>query len=126
MDNIKIIKLQNGEDIIGTVTANGDHYYDVQEPMAFHIDYRGNHSGLVMNHWLPVQLLKKNSIQLKTQDVLSVLEPDDEFCEYYLTTVEKIKELLKAKKLVDSMEDEEINDIMDAYEELQIDGNTLH
>jgi hypothetical protein len=79
-----------------------------------------------MNHWLPVQLLKKNSIQLKTQDVLSVLEPDDEFCEYYLTTVEKIKELLKAKKLVDSMEDEEINDIMDAYEELQIDGNTLH
>ena len=65
MDNIKIIKLQNGEDIVGTVTANGVQYYDIEEPMSFEIDYRGNHSGLVMRHWLPVQLLKKNYIQLK-------------------------------------------------------------
>jgi hypothetical protein len=43
MDNIKIIKLQNGEDIVGTVTANGVQYYDVEEPMSFEIDYRGNH-----------------------------------------------------------------------------------
>lgn len=126
MDNVKIIKLQNGEDIIGTVTANGIQYYDVDEPMSFQVDYRGNHSGLVMRHWLPVQLLKKNQIQLRSQDVLCVLEPDEEFSEYYLNTVDKIKKLLKAKQTVSEMTDEEIQDIMDELEVLNRGNDTIH
>jgi len=126
MDNIKIIKLQNGEDIIGTVTANGVQYYDIDEPMSFEVDYRGNHSGLVMRHWLPVQLLKKNQIQLKTQDVLCILEPDEEFSEYYLHTVEKIKRLLKAKASVNEMSDEEIQEIVDELNTLNQGNDTIH
>jgi len=126
MDNIKIIKLQNGEDIIGTITANGIQYYDVDEPMAFEVDYRGNHSGLVMRHWLPVQLLKKNQIQLKTQDVLCVLDPDEEFSEYYLHTVEKIKRLLKVKDSVNEMNDEEIQEIVDELTTLNQGNDTIH
>jgi hypothetical protein len=126
MDNIKIIKLQNGEDIVGTVTANGVQYYDIEEPMLFEIDYRGNHSGLVMRHWLPVQLLKKNYIQLKTQDVLCILEPDEEFSEYYLHTVEKIKRLLKAKDSVNEMSNEEIQEIVDELDILNQGNDTVH
>jgi hypothetical protein len=126
MDNIKIIKLQNGEDIVGTVTANGVQYYDIEEPMLFEIDYRGNHSGLVMRHWLPVQLLKKNYIQLKTQDVLCILEPDEEFSEYYLHTVEKIKRLLKVKSSVGEMSDEEIQEIVDELTTLNQGNDTIH
>ena len=126
MDNIKIIKLQNGEDIVGTVTANGVQYYDIEEPMLFEIDYRGNHSGLVMRHWLPVQLLKKNYIQLKTQDVLCILEPDEEFSEYYLHTVEKIKRLLKAKASVNEMSNEEIQEIVDELDILNQGNDTVH
>jgi len=126
MDNIKIIKLQNGEDIVGTVTANGVQYYDVEEPMLFEIDYRGNHSGLVMRHWLPVQLLKKNQIQLKIQDVLCILEPDEEFSEYYLHTVEKIKRLLKAKDSVNEMSDEEIQEIVDELTTIRQGNDTIH
>jgi len=122
----QIIKLQNGTDLIANVAMNNAEEYVLEEPMEFNIDFRGRDSGLVMRHWLPVQLLKKNSISIKSKDVLSVMEPEDEFCEYYLNTVYKIKELLKAKSLVDNMDDDEIQDILDDFEDLSNDGDTIH
>jgi hypothetical protein len=126
MNTIKIVRLKSGEDIIGNVTANGIQYYDIDEPMAFEVDYRGNHSGLVMRHWLPVQLLKKNQIQLNAHDVLCVLEPDDEFSEYYLNTVEKVNRLLEAKASVKNMTDEEIQEIVDEFNTMNQGNDTLH
>jgi hypothetical protein len=122
----QIIKLQNGTDLIANVAMNNAEEYVLEEPMEFNIDFRGRDSGLVMRHWLPVQLLKKNSISIKSKDVLSVMEPEDEFCEYYLNTVYKIKELLKAKSLVDNMDDDEIQDMLDDFEDLSNDGDTIH
>ena len=122
----QIIKLQNGTDLIANVALNSAEEYVLEEPMEFNIDFRGRDSGLVMRHWLPVQLLKKNSILIKSKDVLSVMEPEDEFCEYYLNTVYKIKELLKAKSLVDNMDDDEIQDMLDDFEDLSNDGDTIH
>ena len=117
----QIIKLQNGTDLIANVAMNNAEEYVLEEPMEFNIDIRGRgESGLIMRHWLPVQLLKKNSISIKTKDVLSVMEPEDEFCEYYLNTVYKIKELLKAKSLVDDMDDDEIQEMIDEFEDLKI------
>jgi hypothetical protein len=123
----QIIKLQNGTDLIANVAMNSAEEYVLQEPMEFNIDIRGRgEAGLIMRHWLPVQLLKKNSISIKTKDVLSVMEPEDEFCEYYLNTVYKIKELLKAKSLVDEMDDDEIQEMLDEFEDLSNDGDTIH
>ena len=124
--NIKIVRLQNGEDIIGSVADLDYGQYNISEPMSVDIDYRQKSAGLVMNHWLPVQLIKKNEITINTKDVLCLLEPNDEFVEYYMNTVEKIKELLAAKNLVDGLDDDEVNDIMDAFEEMDNDGVTLH
>jgi len=125
---IKIVRLQNGEDIIGNMIKQEPGYngYIIEEPMSVSIDYRSKESGLVMHHWLPVQLIKKNEIEIEQKDILCLLEPNDEFCEYYMNTVEKIRELLAAKNLVDSLEDDEVNDIMDAVEELKHYGDTLH
>ena len=131
MDNIKIVRLKNGEDIVGQLHDYKDNNgniesYDVIEPMTVDVEYRNKEAGLVMRHWLPVQLIKHNEINIKQQDILCLLEPADEFAEYYVNTVEKIHELLKAKNLVDALNDEEVNDIMDALEELHEHGNTLH
>ena len=131
MDNIKIVRLKNGEDIVGQLLdykdTNGNiESYDVIEPMTVDVEYRGKEAGLVMRHWLPVQLLKHNEINIKQQDILSLLEPDDEFAEYYVNTVTKIHDLLKAKNLVDSLSDEEIENMIQEFEELQHNGNTLH
>jgi hypothetical protein len=125
MENIRIVRLKNGEDIVGQI-INVDDTYDVIEPMTVDVEYRGKEAGLVMRHWLPVQLVKHNEINIKQSDVLCVLEPSDDFVEYYVNTVEKIHDLLKARNLVDELDDDEVNDIMDALEELEQHGNTLH
>ena len=126
MDNIKIVRLKNGDDIIGQFTANGINSYDIIEPMTVDLEYRGKEAGLVMRHWLPVQLIKSNEVVLAKQDILCVIEPADDFCEYYENTIIKIHDLLKAKNLVDSLSDEEIEDMLNEFEELQHNGNTLH
>jgi small nuclear ribonucleoprotein (snRNP)-like protein len=125
MENIKIVRLKNGEDIVGQL-VNVDDSYDVIEPMTVDVEYHGKEAGLVMRHWLPVQLVKHNEINIKQTDVLCVLEPSADFAEYYVNTVEKIHNLLKARNLVDELDDDEVNDIMDALDELELNGNTLH
>ena len=124
MNTIKIVRLKNGEDIIGNLSDSIDGDYDISEPMSVSLVQKGHESGLVMSHWLPVQLIKKNEIKINSRDVLTMFEPNDEFAEYYTNTVEKIKQLLKAKNVADSMTDEEIEDIMDALDDGE--GQTLH
>jgi hypothetical protein len=120
-DGIKIVRLKNGEDIIGNFHENIYKEFEITEPMVVSVVQNGN---LVMSHWLPVQLIKKNEVKLNPCDVLTVFEPNEEFTEYYTNTVQKIKDLLKAKELADKMTDEEIEHIMEALE----DGikKTLH
>ena len=58
MDNIKIVRLKNGEDIVGQLYDIEDSY-DVIEPMTVDVEYRGKEAGLVMRHYLPIQLVKQ-------------------------------------------------------------------
>ena len=123
MNTIKIVRLKNGEDIIGSL-HNVDEGFEIAEPMSVEIVNNGKENGLVMSHWLPVQIIKKNMITLSSCDVLTVFDPNEEFAEYYTNTVDKMKELLEAKELASKMTDEEIHNIMDAYEDGL--GQTLH
>jgi hypothetical protein len=123
---IKILRLKNGEDIVGNISLNDSGMYDIIEPMSVGIEFRGKEAGLMLEHWLPIQLLKKNQTMISQNDILCFIEPADDFCEYYVNTVEKIRELLKAKNLVDELGDSELDDVMDAFEELKDDGFTLH
>jgi SAM-dependent MidA family methyltransferase len=122
----QIIKLQNGTDLIANVTATSLDRITLEEPMEFQIDYRGKDTGLIMNHWLPVQLVKRNSVEIFTKDVLYILDPDEEFCEYYINTVSRIKGLIKAKNEVTKMSEEEITQMINEFEDLPSNGDTLH
>ena len=109
---IQIIRLKNGEDIIGQVSANtGD--YEIQEPMSVSVEHRGRESGLVMEHWLPVQLIDVNKTVIKKEDVLTTFIPNKEFSEYYENTVERLERLLKVRKEVEEMSDDQISEIME-------------
>jgi len=123
-DIIKIVRLKNGEDIIGSLTSLPIDDIQITEPMTVSVINRGQENGLVMSHWLPVQLIKKNEITIKSCDVLTIFEPNDEFAEYYVNTVEKIKSLMKAKEITDELSNDEIEDIMDALEDSE--GQVLH
>ena len=109
---IQIIRLKNGEDIIGQVSANtGD--YEINQPLAVSVEHHGRESGLVMQHWLPVQLIESNKVTIKKEDVLTTFIPNKEFSEYYENTVERMERLLKVKQEVDEMSDEQISQIME-------------
>jgi hypothetical protein len=124
---IQIIKLQNGENLIANVSLENGQYI-LEEPMEFDVDHRSSNStgSLIMKHWLPVQLLKKNEVIIKTRDVLSVLEPDEEFSEYYLHTVERIKKLLDAKNSVKVMSEEEMKQVLEALLDDSDEDKVLH
>lgn len=124
MNTIKIVRLKNGEDIIGSLCNKSDGDIDITEPMCVSVVEQGNHQGLVMSHWLPVQLIKKNEITINSRDVLTVFEPNEEFCEYYENTVEKLHAVLKAKELTDAMTDEEIEEVMESL--IEAKGHVIH
>jgi hypothetical protein len=129
MDNVKLIRLKNGEDIIGNVISADNGYYNIEIPMTVDIDYRGKQAGLVMRHWLPLQLIKNNAIEIADGDILFFMEPSEDFCEYYVNTVERIHELLNEKDSVKSLsliDEEEVESILREMEEMRNNGDTLH
>tara|TARA_R110000868_G_scaffold242917_1_gene498595 strand:- start:471 stop:860 length:390 start_codon:yes stop_codon:yes gene_type:complete len=123
----QIIKLQNGEDLIANVSIDGLNHYILDDPMAFSMDFRGMESGLVMRQWLPIQLIKQNQMQVHTKDILTMAEPNEEFIDYYVYTVGKIKSVLNAKELAKEMTDEELQLAINDFQDIQYDGiGVLH
>lgn len=127
-----MVRLQNGEDIIGTISSNTSGVYNVSHPMVVEITSRNGMPILGMTHWLPVQLVKTNEVILTDKDILCMIEPSEDFIEYYNNTVEKISELLKAKKIIkDQMEDpdtfeEDIEEIMNHLSKMPGDKDIIH
>jgi hypothetical protein len=126
MFSTQIIKLQNGEELIANVdlSITGTSYV-LEEPMKFWIDYRNNNS-LVIQHYLPVQLIKENKISINVKNILTIMNPTEDFVEYYYHTIEKIKRLMKAKADIADMTDEEINYIINEFEMENNETGTLH
>ena len=126
MYSTQIIKLQNGEDLIANVHVSiTGNTFILEEPMKFFVDHRNNNS-LVMQHYLPVQLVKTNKVSIKDADILAMVDPDDEFIEYYYHTIERIKRLMKAKADIEQMTDEEINHIINQFETEYNETGILH
>jgi hypothetical protein len=110
---IQIIRLKNGEDIIGQVASLESDTFEIKEPMSVGLEYHNNQSHLVMHHWLPVQIISINKTVLKKEDVLTTFLPNEEFAEYYTNTIDKLNKILEAKRIAESMTDEEIQQAME-------------
>jgi hypothetical protein len=125
-NNIKIVRLQSGEDII----AN---YFDDKEndivmldrPM--HVIFKRIPDGktvMMMLPWLPVELIKENSAIIDAADILTIIEPRDELINYYINAAFQTDELLGDEQIGESLsmseeeyDDEEVGDL--SVEELQ-------
>ena len=125
MNNIRLIRLQNGDDIIASFEIE-DTIIRISEPMLVEMHHRGTHMGLILQHWLPIQLIKKNETILQAKDIICVVEPNDELTQYYINTVDHIKNLFAGK---DDLDEDELEDEMEsismAMEELQEDNNVV-
>jgi hypothetical protein len=95
MNNIKIIRMRTGEDVIGEITPiDEEGSFSIIDPMQIdmQLDPTSRKQILILSHWLPVQLIKDNAAELHTTDIITAMVPKEEFSEYYQTQIAMIKQ----------------------------------
>jgi len=107
--NIKIIRLQSGEDIIADYLADeeGDTVL-LDKPMHIILKRLPNgKSVMMMMPWLPVEIIKDNEAIVYQSDILSIFEPRDDLIEHYSSVLNQFEEVLNSYEEVEDDEDEE-------------------
>jgi hypothetical protein len=104
MDNIKIIRLQSGEDIIAAYREeNGEGTVLLANPMT--LLFKRLPTGkaiMLMSPWLPVELIESNATWVYTDDILSVMQPKENLIDYYNKSIKELEiEMLASSNDVD-------------------------
>ena len=117
-ENIKIVRLQSGEDIIADCQQDEENSTMVlNNPM--HIIFKRIPSGrtvMFMMPWLPIELIKENMAIIYDNDILTMFDPKEDLIEYYnqIITDDTLTEVKNAPlkgALFDNLEDAEEDDI---------------
>ena len=138
--NVKIIRLQSGEDIIGNYNEDEESgIVHVNRPMSlFFKRLPTGKSVMMMGPWLPVELIQSNSACLYVQDILTVISPKQALVNYYNDAANQAELLLSdqdeeiEQSLQRSMtgEEEEEDDDDDGFDISEImtasKGRTIH
>ena len=96
MDNIKIVRLQSGDDIIANYIEDEESgLVHLERPMSlFFKRLPTGKSVMMMCPWLPLELITKNCADLYNQDILTVIEPKQSLIEYYTNAMDEAQQLL--------------------------------
>jgi hypothetical protein len=100
MDNIKIIRLQSGEDIIASCHQD-DGTTLVKNPLT--VAFRRLPTGkavMMMIPWIPMEIVEFNSASIHNEDILTMFEPKQSLITFYENTIEDLFKLAE-----DSSED---------------------
>jgi hypothetical protein len=96
MDNIKIIRMQSGEDIIASMKEDKEEgIVTLNNPMTvlFKRQITGK-SVMMMVPWLPVEIIQNNIAAVYSTDVLTVFEPKESLVNYYNKAVIDLNECI--------------------------------
>lgn len=95
MESINILRLKTGEDIICYMEHYGHDEIVVRDAMMvfMKMDYKIGKQLVQLEHWLPVQILKENETIIKSSDVMTIMNPSNEFVDYYTNAVSVIKQV---------------------------------
>jgi len=110
---IQILRLKDGYDLVSDVVEL-ENSYQLIDPMLFEV----HKSTLIVQQWLPIGIVKNDFVILNKSDILCVMEPNDEFCDYYSSMVSKVKDVLDKSKVLDG-DQEDLENIALAMEELE-------
>ena len=136
MHNVKIIRMQTGEDIMASMIGEEeDETVLLADPMR--LIYRRMPTGqtvLMMMPWLPVELIKDNSALIYNSDIVTIIDPKESMIEYYDNLVTKtLIEMEKSEEMIGQLlkdqqtEDEEefsMEELTQYIEEVK--NRTLH
>ena len=114
MDEVKIVRFKDGMDVICFYETLNNEFVNIKEPMMFEV----RNMNLVMQQWLPIAMIKDNHTTVKQEDILCVMEPSDDFKEYFQTTVKKVNDSIKKKSSTTDEEKEYMMEILSAMDEM--------
>ena len=118
-NNIKIVRLHNGEDIMANYHVDDENETIMLEnPM--HIIFKRIPTGqtvMMMMPWLPIEIIKENNAIVYASDILTIIEPKDDLIRYYGEMCINAQERLESSPPLFSEEDEEEDDDEEEVEE---------
>jgi hypothetical protein len=114
---VKIIRLNTGEDIIGTCLFDDDgNNLLIDSPMKVYVT-RATELGktmLIMMPWLPLEIVEDNMASISYDDVITMVNPKSHFIEYYFETVNHYEALVEKTSQEEQFESQfEDDDEMD-------------
>ena len=126
--NIKVVRLQSGEDIIADVIAD-ENTTVLNSPMVIVIRRGPTGSVMMMVPWLPVEVISDNMAILNNSEIVTETSPKDSLIEYYLNAIGQIEKesqkngdmLAKANKNI-QREDEWMDEVDEYYDD---DSSTI-
>jgi len=120
-NNIKIVRLQSGEDIMADIIEDEENdTIFLDNPM--HIIFKRIPTGqtvMMMMPWLPIEVIKENSAILYSSDILTIIEPKEDLVDYYGTVVIEAQQRMEEKRDFSNEEED------DEYDEEEIDEEEL-
>lgn len=107
MPDVKIVRLQTGEDIICTMKDNsGTGEFILIDPMTIIFKKLPNGKTFMMiAPWLPVEIIEDNVVNLFSGDILTVMKPRNSIISYYRTILDEVKRqcVLDSKEIDESI-----------------------
>ena len=116
--NIKIVRLQSGEDVICNYYADEENgQVLLGDPM--HLIFKRMPTGrtvMMMMPWLPMEIIKDNSALIYDSDILTIIDPKDELIHYYNQNVFHSVENAEGNSIAEQLlenEDEDEDEVND-------------
>lgn len=114
-NEIKILRLQDGEDIIASYHIDESKMVVMNNPMTlFFKRISSGKSMVMMAPWLPLELIGENTAKLYETSVLTMIEPKKSLVDYYLSAVEESNEMIQMN--ADAIDDALLNESDDEFE----------
>ena len=108
-NNIKIVRLQTGEDIIADYIEKEDGETALLDnPM--HLIFKRIPTGqtvMLMMPWLPIEIIKDNHALIYTTDILTIIDPKQDLIDYYGDVVVEAHQRMERKTPFYDMQGEE-------------------
>lgn len=134
MDNIKIVRLQSGEDVIASC-IHVDNSVTLQNPML--VIFKRHVTGkamMILLPWLPLEIIENNYAIIYNDDVLTEFIPKQSLIQYYLKSIEDLEEQIEyggdyEEEMTEesiSMEDMSFEDALEETNQEQVIKKTFH
>lgn len=121
MEAVKVLRLKSGEDIIAYLEQVDKLNFIVREPMVVFVksDMKSGKQNIIMNHWLPVPVIRNNEAFLTESEIVTILEPTTEFSEYFENAVDAIA---KAKNMSEELADNNEEEMSEDLKTMMLDS----